>query len=157
MRLHYKYTFVDQCWFIAVHQFCLPSCQVVFIAFGAMAYFIASEESGTGEAVMWAIALYFAGWALQFVFNIFAHYSSGDRSVLTDHVVESQADCFYEENPFSRSFYKWAGIAKVVSRPGFVAVYTSAHFAHVIPNRFFADRKQRREFLRLIRGKLATA
>jgi hypothetical protein len=52
----------------------------------------------------------------------------------------------------------WPGIARVVRRPGFAAVYTSAIAAHVIPCRAFASDQQVDRFVALVEQRIrATA
>ncbi|SRR5205809_414642 len=155
MRIHYQLKFRDYFCFNAAHQFLLVTSQVLYLGLGVLVYVGESAERSTFGAIIAGIIAYLAAWAVQLVVNVFVLYSGKNRTLLTDHVVELQPDCFYEENPFSRSFHKWAGIAKVVSRPGFVAVYINAHAAHIIPNRAFSSKGQRNDFLGQVRAKLA--
>lgn len=155
MLLHYNLQFRDYFYFNAAHQFLMVTSQVIYLGLGLLVYVGESAERGTEGAIIAGIIAYLAGWALQLVINIFVLYSGKNHTLLTDHVVEIQPDCFYEENPFSKSFHKWAGIANVVSRPGFVAVYINAHAAHIIPNRAFSSKGQRDDFLSQVRAKLA--
>lgn len=155
MRIHYKLKFSDYFTFNAIHQFSLITSQVVYGGLGLLVYFGEFSERGTLGAILAGLIAYVAGWIVQLVINAFVLYSSKNRTLLTDHTIELQPDYFYEENPFSRSFHKWAGIAKVIARPGFVAVYINAHAAHIIPNRAFASGTKRDEFLRDVRARLA--
>lgn len=155
MLLHYKLKFRDYFYFNATHQFLMVTSQVIYLGLGLLVYAGESSERGAIVAIIAGIIAYLAGWVLQLVVNIFVLYSGKNRTLLTDHLVEIQPDCFYEENPFSKSFHKWTGIAKVVSRPGFVAVYINAHAAHIIPNRAFSSKGQRDDFLTQVRAKLA--
>lgn len=155
MLIRYKLKFIDYFFFNAAHQFLMVTSQVIYVGLGLFVYAGQSEDQSTIVAVIAGIIAYLAGWAFQLVINVFVLYSGKNRTLLTDHVIEIQPDCFFEENPFSKSFHKWAGIAKVVSRPGFVAVYINAHAAHIIPNRAFSTKDQRNDFLAQIRAKLA--
>ena len=155
MRIHYKLKFFDYFCYNAIHQFSLITVQVLNIGLGLMFYYSEREENGTLVAIIAGVLAYFIGWSFQLVVNLFVLYSAKNRTLLTDHEVEIQQDCFYEENPFSRSFHKWAGIVKVADRPGFVVVYINVHAAHIIPNRAFESKSQRGDFLRQIRAKIA--
>jgi hypothetical protein len=134
-------------------QFCLVTNQVIYLCLGLVVF--QSSEERTFGAMSGGVIVYLAAWAFQFITNVFVLYSAKNRSLLTHHVVEVQPGSFYVENPFTRSFHNWAGIAKVISRPGFVAVYVNAHAAHIIPNRAFSCRAQRNDFLTQVRAKLA--
>lgn len=155
MQLHYKLKFLDYFYFNAAHQFLMVTSQVLYLGLGLIVFFGESTERGFVGAIIAGSFAYLAAWAFQLVINIFVLYSGKNRTLLTDHVVEIQPDYFYEENPFSKSFHKWAGIANVVSRPGFAAVYINAHAAHIIPNRAFSSKGQRNEFLAQVRAKIA--
>lgn len=48
------------------------------------------------------------------------------------------------------AFHYWPGIARVVRRPGFAAVYISAVAAHIIPRRAFASDQQVDQFVALV-------
>ena len=52
---------------------------------------------------------------------------------------------------------KWPGVSKVVSRPGFIAVYLAHNRAQVIPNRAFASSAKRREFVAFVHEKIRAA
>ena len=67
---------------------------------------------------------------------------------------EVAAGAFYDETRFNRSFHYWPGIAKVVKRPGFAAVYTNALAAHIIPRRAFAGDEQLNTFVTLVRERI---
>ncbi len=157
MLIRYKLNFLDYFFFNAVHQFFMVTSQVVYVGLGLLVYVGQSEGQNTIVAATAGIIAYLAGWTFQLVINAFVLYSGKNRTLLTDHVIEIQPDCFFKENPFSKSFHKWTGIAKVVSRVGFVAVYINAHAAHIIPNRAFSSKDQRNDFLAQIRAKLAAA
>jgi hypothetical protein len=100
---------------------------------------------------------YLLGWAVQFGINVFMLHSARNRTLLTDHTIEITPEHFLEENPFCRSWRKWAGVTKVIARPGFVAVYVDAHAAHIIPNRAFAGRQERDAFVSEVRARIAAA
>lgn len=155
MRVHYKLRFIDYFFFSAIHQFSLVTVHVLNIGLGLLVFAGEWSSRGTLGAIIAGTIAYIAGWVIQLVVNLFVLYSGKNRTLLTDHEVEIQPECFYEENPFSRSFHKWAGIVKVVDRPGFVVVYINAHAAHIIPNRAFESMDQRNDFLRQLRAKLA--
>ena len=152
MRLQYELKFIDYFCFNAVHQFLLVTVQAMYLG-SAIALFIAFQDMGPLVALVVALVAYLALWAIQLLANIFMLYSRKNKALLTTHIVEIQDDAFYEENPYGKSYCYWPGIAKTVGRPGFVAVYISAHFAHIIPSRAFVSKHQRNEFLTLMRRK----
>jgi YcxB-like protein len=155
MRIQYSLTFRDYFAFNLLHQFLLITNQLFFMA---VATLIAIEEAmgydGQRGVLAWIVA-YAAMWALQVVYNLVVLRSKKDRALLTDHIVEALEDTFSDTTAFCASNYKWPGIVCAVSRPGFVAVYTAAHAACIIPNRAFADAQQRKAFLAHVRTKTA--
>jgi hypothetical protein len=155
MRIQYSLKFRDYFSFNLAHQFMLFTNQVCFVA---LATLIAVEEAMGHDfqrgVLAWIIA-YVGLWALQIIYNFVVLNSKRNRALLTDHVVEALDDTFSDTTSFCVSHYKWPGVVSVVSRPGFVAVYTAAHAACIIPNRAFANEQQRRSFLAHVRAKTA--
>ena len=154
MRLEYRLNFGDYLLFQAAHQFWSIPLQVVYLLCAWAMYLAGVEESGRLASLIAAVIMYLFLWAFQLAFNVVYLYSSKNKSVLTEHVVELQDDAFYEETPFNRSFHYWPGIVKVVRGPGFVAVYVSAQHAHIIPNRAFASDEHRDTFFRRVRERV---
>lgn len=132
MRIEYKNKFSDMILFQAVHQFLSPAIQGVFLTIIAVFFYEDLSESSVGIAGTTAFLWYLSAWVVQFTFNVLFLLSKKNTGILTTHVVEVLSDGFLEETKFNKSLFYWPGVIKVVSRPGFVAVYVSQHAAHVI-------------------------
>ena len=154
MRIEYENKFSDLLLFNAVHQFLSPALQCLYLSFFAFVFWAESIENSISSAFLTAFYWYLGLWFFQFIFNAIYLYSRKNRSILTRHIVEIQDDAFFEETKFNKSFFYWPGVVKAVSRPGFVAVYVTAHMAHVIPNRAFTNQSQRNNFLALVKEKV---
>jgi hypothetical protein len=154
LRIEYDLKFRDYFLFNAVHQFLLVTAQVMFLGLGVLVFIGEFVERGVVGAFVAALIVYLAAWLVQLVANLFILHSRKNRSLLTHHVIELQPDALYEESPFSRAHYYWPGVAEVVVRPGFVAIYLNAHLAHIIPSRAFASAAQRKEFVTFTKAKL---
>ena len=156
MRIEYKNRFTDILLFQAVHQFLSPIVQGLCALLAALV--LQSERHlGVSAAFASALFVYFVLWTAQLLFNAIYLFSVRSKTVLTDHVIELQDESLLEQTRFNRSNFFWPGIAKVVSRPGFVAIYVTPQMAHVIPNRFFASKEQRSAFLATAREKVRAA
>lgn len=157
MRIEYELKFRDYLAFNALHQLLSVPVQLLYGGFAAFIFYTSlSDESLCVSAIMGVLA-YIAMWAVQLLFNIVYLYFGKNRSLLTRHVVEIQDEAFYDETQFNRSYHYWPGIAKVVRRLGFIAVYINAHAAHIIPSRAFSSHEQRQLFLSSLREKLSAA
>ncbi len=154
MRVEYELRFLDYFCFTAIHQYLLVTLQLAYLAPGALLVLQAWPDQDIMGTLGVGAFVYCASWLLQFTVNVFVLYSKKNKSLLTRHTVEIQADAFFEENPFSKSYHYWPGIAKVVARPGFIAVYINAHAAHIIPNRAFTHSTHRSDFLALLKQRL---
>ncbi len=154
MRIEYENKFSDLLLFNAVHQFLSPALQGLCVIFFAFIFWAESYSSGITSAATTAFFLYLGLWVFQFLFNAIYLFSRKNGSVLTTHVVEVLDESFFEETKFNKSFFYWPGVVKAVSRPGFVAVYVTPHFAHIVPNRAFSSTDQRASFLALVKEKI---
>ena len=156
LRIEYKLTYRDWLLFNLTHQFLSPVVQIFFAGPAVLFYFIITMDGDISSAagVLAAIVAYLFMWLAQVVFLAIFGLSGKNRSLLTQHVVELQDDAFYDETAYGRSYNYWPGINKVVLRPGFTAVYTSAHVAHIIPRRAFASDEQVWQFVAAIRDRL---
>jgi hypothetical protein len=154
MRLEYRLNFADYLLFNAAHQLLSVPLQVFYLLVCWMIYAMFIEEGGRLGGIVAAMMADVAMWSLQMVFNVFYLYSAKNRSLLTDHVVEVRDDAFYDETQFNRSFHYWPGIARVVKRPGFAAVYINALAAHIIPRRAFSSDDQLDRFVALVRERI---
>lgn len=148
MRIQYDLKFTDVLLFQAFHQFLSPAVQGFYLL-GAWFFWYAESSAGSpaADAAFMAIAAYALMWMVQLAFNALYLVSRRNGNVITRHAIELHPDGLAEATQFTRTFVQWAGIAKVVTRPGFVAVYISSQLAHVIPNRAFASPSDRDAFL----------
>lgn len=154
MRIEYKNKFTDILLFNAIHQFLSPVIQGLFIICCAFIFLSESNENTISIASINTLLWFIFFWIFQFTFLSIYLFSRKDKNVLTNHVIEVQEDSFFEETKYNKSFFFWNGVIKVVSRPGFVAVYVSSNMAHVIPNRAFPSKEKRAEFINLVREKI---
>jgi hypothetical protein len=145
-RIEYTNTFLDVVLFQAVHQFLSPAAQGFYGICFALFFWTEALERPAPEAAAGALCIWGLLWLVQFLFNAVYFASRSNRTILTSHVAEVRDDGFYEETRFSRSLFFWPGVAKAVSRPGFLAVYVSGQHAHVIPKRAFASKSEMESF-----------
>lgn len=153
MRIEYELKFRDYVLFNALHQFFSAPVQLLFCALPAAIFYSSLSDQSLCASAIVAILVYLAMWGLQLLFNVLYLKVGKNRSLLTRHIVEIQDDAFYEETQFNRSYHYWLGLAKVINRPGFIAVYINANAAHIIPSRAFSSAEQRLEFLTALRKK----
>lgn len=154
MRLQYRLRFGDYLLFNAAHQLMSLPLQATYLVFAWLIYVAFAEESGTLGGFIAAVVAYFIMWVFQLAFNVIYLYSSKNRSLLTEHIVEVQEEAFYEETQFNKSFHYWDGIAKVIRRPGFAAVYINALAAHIIPRRAFSSEEEMARFVAMARERV---
>ncbi len=157
MRIEYENKFSDILLFNAVHQFLSPVLQALFVILFALVFLGELVDSSFAVAITTAFFWYLGVWVFQFLFNAIYLFSRKNYSVLTTHVIEVLDDSLFEETKFNKSFFYWPGVVKAVSRPGFVAVYVTPHLAHIVPNRAFSSRKERSNFLALVKEKIHAA
>lgn len=157
MRIEYENKFSDLLLYQAIHQFLSIPLQIIYLLFFFLIFW---SESLTASVLPSAITafLWWAGiWIFQFVFNAIYFWSRKNPSVIGQHAIEVQDGSLMEETKFNKSFFYWPGVVKVVSRPGFVAIYVTPHMAHWIPNRAFSSDAQRNDFLALVKEKIQGA
>jgi hypothetical protein len=157
MRIEYELKFRDYLLFNAMHQLLSVPVQLLYGGFATFIFFSSLDDQSLCASALAAIFAYVAIWAIQLLFNVLYLYFGKNRSLLTKHIVEIQDDAFYEETQFNKSYHYWPGLAKVISRPGFIAVYINANAAHIIPSRAFSSSIQRQVFLSALKGKLRAA
>lgn len=157
MRIEYELKFRDFLLFNVMHQLLSVPVQLFYGGFAALIFYSSLDDQSLCASAILALLAYLAMWGVQLLFNVLYLYLGKNRSLLTKHVIEIQDDAFYEETQFNRSYYYWPGLAKVINRPGFIAVYINAHAAHIIPRRAFSSVGHRLEFLAALRGKLSAA
>ena len=157
MKLEYVLKFRDQILFSVWHQLMSVRLQVFYVAMVLLIILNTVKGKGIIVGVITFICVYLIFWILQQLLNILLLISTKNRALLTTHRIEVQDDSFYEETKYNKSYNFWPGVVSVVSRPGVVAVYISAHGAHLIPNRAFNSSAHKAEFVDLIKQKIASA
>lgn len=157
MRLQYTLRFGDYLLFNAAHQLLSVPLQVTYLVFAWLIYSISVEESGRLGGLIAAAVAYLIMWIFQLVFNVVYLYSSKNKSLLTKHIVEAQEEAFYDETQFNKSFHYWPGIAKVIKRPGFVAIYINVLAAHIIPRRAFSSEEEMTRFVAVARERISAS
>lgn len=157
MRIQYELKFRDLLFFSASHHFLSPVAQAFYLVIPWMTFNSARDDGRSfGIAFAGAALLYLAEWV--FLFAVLA-LDVFRRNVndLTEHTIEARQDDIVEETRFTNLVVKWPGVSKVVSRPGFIAVYLAHNKAQVIPNRAFASSAKRVEFVAFVREKIRAA
>jgi hypothetical protein len=157
MRIEYRNKFTDILLFNAVHQFLSLPLQGLYLGLCAFIFYSESLDSSLSLAAVTALLWCLALWVFQLLFNVVYLFSRKNGSVLTDHIVEVQADALLEETKFNKSLFYWSGVVRAVSRPGFVGIYVTPHMAHVIPTRAFKSEQERVQFIALVREKIRAA
>jgi cell division protein FtsB len=156
LRIRYENRYVDFLWFNVVHQLFSPLVQIFCAAFPVL-FGVTIWHLGDHAAPVWALLAYIATWVIQILFNAIYLYSRKNRTILTEHVLEIQDEALLEQNRLGKLYSYWSGIVKVVSRPGFVAIYVTPFTAHIIPNRAFSSRIERADFLATVQEKIRAA
>ena len=154
MRIEYELKYWDYLLFNVLHQLYSATVQITYLGFSVLSFYLSYSYQSACAAAIHGLLTYLVMWAVQIPFNVIYLYFGKNKSLLTQHIVEIQDEAFYDETRFGRSYHYWAGIAKVVSRPGFIAVYLNANAAHIIPARAFSSPAQRKSFLTALEGKL---
>jgi hypothetical protein len=157
MRIEYELTFSDYLLFNVIHQFFSIPVQLLYCGAALLLFYSPIEGQPLYVTTIVVIIAYFAIWTIQLLFNVFYLGFGKNRSLLTKHIVEIQDEAFYDETKFGRAYHFWPGIVKVISRPGFIAVYVHAHAAHVLPNRAFSSPAHRQAFLLALKEKINVA
>lgn len=158
MRIEYTLTYRDWLLFTITHQFLSPVVQIFMLGPAALFYFITYGKDGSrAVGVIAAVMAYTFMWLLQIVFTVIYGLSRKNQALLTKRVIELQDDALYEETAYNRSYYYWTGIAKVLERPGFAAVYINAFAAHILPQRAFTNESHMTQFIAAIRERMRLA
>lgn len=157
MRIEYKFTFGDSVLFQASHQFLSPQVQFIYGAMFAVIYFAEARGTSNFQALATAAAIWVVMWLLQFLANVVILVSRKNHSVLTTHSIEVQESGLLEETRFNRSLFYWPGLVKVVSRPGYIAIYVSSQLAHVIPKRAFSSKSEAEKFKAMVLERMQSA
>lgn len=155
MRIEYDLKFRDYLLFNGLHQLLSPAVQFFYLLCASSVFLTEPEGNSLPGRLIAAVLLYIVIWTVQLLFNVIYLYSSKNRTILTRHAIAVLDEGLLDETKFSKSLHYWAGIHKVVRRPGFVAVYVNAHAAHIIPSRAFLSDEHRSRFVSDIKMKLA--
>jgi hypothetical protein len=114
-------------------------------------------SQGFISAAITALCWFLGLWLFQLVFNAIYLFSKKNVSVFGKRKIELLEDGLLEESNFNKSLFYWHGVQKAVSRPGFVAIYTSNFQAHIIPNKYFESKTAGENFLALVKEKISVA
>ena len=153
MRIEYQLKYRDLVLFSVIHQFLSLSIQLMHVGCAVLVYFVMSDVVTPGISLAVAILSFGAFWAAQVLYLAFYLCFGKNRALFTAHLVEIQEEAFYVETRFGRSYYFWSGVAKVISCPGYIAVYLNANAAHIVPDRAFSTPDQRLSFLSSLQAK----
>jgi len=157
MKLQYDLKFKDYFLYNMWHQLqSIPTqlFNISLVFFVTYAQFI--ERGVLVGSIVFLIA-YILLWFFLQILNLAFLISTKNKSILTVHEVEIQEDSFVESTKYNKSFHYWPGIVKISTFPGVVAVYISAHGAHIIPNRAFVSPDHKSEFVKAINDKTTGA
>jgi ribose/xylose/arabinose/galactoside ABC-type transport system permease subunit len=157
LRVKYKNRFTDIVLFNAVHQLLSPVVQVLYVGLALFVFMLAPKDFDASVAMVIALFAYITMWIFQILFNVIYLYSRNNRTILTEHILEIQDEALLEQTHFNKSYFYWHGIIRAVSRPGFIAIYTTPFVAHIIPNRAFSSRGERAGFLSTVQEKIRAA
>ena len=157
MRIEYELKHRDYLLFTNLHQLLSVPVQIAYGGFSVLVFVMYIRDESAIVSAIAALIVYVAMWTVQILFNVFYLFFGTYRSLLTKHVNEIQDEAFYDETSFGKSYHYWSGIAKIVCRAGFIAVYINANAAHIIPSRAFSSVDQRQLFLETLKGKLHAA
>lgn len=154
IELTFHVKFRDFFLFNILHQFSSLLPQLMYAGI-AVAIFISEDEEPLGFRVFYACFIYLLGWLAQVLFTLIYLATASNRTILTSYAVTLADGAVYIETPFGKWECYWAGLLKVLARPGFVALYISGHAAVLIPTRAFASAAQRRQFIETARSRMA--
>ena len=154
MRVQFELKFRDLFLFNMMHQFLSVTLQLFCLFPPLLSVYFAEKGESIVLTVVTAICWYFVCWLVQIAFTAIYLAAGNTRTVLTPKVIELQDDALFEETKFSKSYYYWPGILKAVRRPNYIAVYTGALTAQVIPHRAFLNEVARERFWEALNLKL---
>lgn len=146
MRVEFEMEFSDLVMYNLMHQVFSVTVQLFYMIGPFVVICFAEEGESVALTAAMAILAYLAGWLLQVIFLVVFLLVGNNRTILVRKVIELQDDALFEESRYNKSFHYWPGILKAVRRPGFMAIYTTALAAHVIPNRAFRNEIERERF-----------
>jgi len=154
MKIEYENKFSDIFFFHAFNHFESIVTQGFYVLICFLFFKSSLDDSSVPEALVFAGVVYVLMWLAHFVFNALYLCSKKDKSTYTKHVVEVQDQSLLDQTKYSKSFFYWDGIVRVVRRPGYVAIFVTSHTACVIPMRAFSSKEQCSGLVKLINQKL---
>ena len=157
MKLEYSLKFKDYFLYNMWHQLQSIPNQLLYISVTLFISYSQFAEKGVLVGIILLIVVYVVLWSGQQVLNLLLLASSKNKPLLTAHEIEIREEAFVESTKYNKSFHYWPGIVKISSFPGVVAVYISAHAAHIIPNRAFESKDHKLKFIEEIKAKTASA
>ena len=157
VQLEFELKYLDLLLFNAAHQLLSPLVQAFVLLLGVFIFF---QERAGHDVVSAAVTAAFwccLIWSAQLAFTAVYLISRRNKTLFTRHIIGVREDAFLQQTRYGTSTTYWPGVAKAVSRPGFVGVYTSQNAAHIIPNRAFRSDSQRKEFLSYVDERIRRA
>ena len=154
MRIEYDLKRRDHFLFSIAHAFFSMPTQ---ICIGILSIWLASGyELPLGHAAAYAVIFYLGYWIIYSTCTAIA-LMGRDPCLRTNYVVTIQDDDFLVETEFGKYYNHWKGLTKIVTRPGFVAVYINARVAHILPVRAFSSKDDKKAFVAALTSKREAA
>lgn len=153
-RLEYELRSLDFARFWVLNQFLSPLVQGAVLL--PVLLFVAGVFGHRPANWITQVISWYGGfWLASFIFSYFLPTSLANLTQLARHTVTVAPTSFIDETRHSRTEFFWPSVHKVVSRPGFVAIYLAGDMVHVIPNRAFSSAEQRARFIGRVRERIA--
>jgi hypothetical protein len=151
MRVEYRIGYFDRLAFYLTHQFLSPVANGFYIILATLIFFSELRKHPVVLSITVAIVIYLIMWIAQAIFLAIYLFTRRSDCILTHHVVEARDDVLSDSTKFHQARFFWPGIQRIVTRPGFVAVYIAQHAAILIPNRAFRSKHDRKQFVEVVR------
>jgi hypothetical protein len=155
MRVEYRIGYFDRLAFYLTHQFLSPVANGFYIILAMLIFASELRKQPVILSITVAIVIYIIMWIAQAIFLAVYLFTRRSDCVLTHHVVEARDDVLSDSTKFHESRFFWSGIQRIVTRPGFVAVYIAQHAAILIPKRAFRSKHDRKQFIEVVRLRAA--
>ncbi|HEY0065539.1 MAG TPA: YcxB family protein [Telluria sp.] len=156
MQIRFTVRWFDYFLFSFFHVYTAAISQFAAAGFSYIA-FHASDGYPLWQRLVSALGiyvLYWAGLALMLMLQTSAARTKGILGPRTLHVRD---DGLFVDSPQHQALSYWASIERIVTRPGYIAVYLNSLQAHLIPNGAFPDPAHRAQFLDALRQRLLPA
>jgi hypothetical protein len=151
MRVEYRIGYFDRLAFYLTLQFLSPVANGFYIILAMLIFASELRKQPVVLSITVAIVIYVIMWIAQAVFLAVYLFRRHSDRILTQHVVEARDDVLSDSTKFHEARFFWPGIQRIVTRPGFVAVYIAQHAAILIPNRAFRSKHDRKQFIEVVR------